>query len=203
MLWRMEEPKIPPVKLPPIQSSEPAQPPEASVKAANPLLYLVSGVLVGIVAMGGFLYVSNRPKASGEPVVTRSPGTPAVQTDVRNQALSNMKMLSTGAMIYVADHDDVFPLTENWQDGVRPYIKNDAVLSTMNPEGGTIKYAFTSKHVSATALEYPAETILFYDSLPWADGKMLTAYADSHAKYVDVEAFTEQLKMTDERVNRW
>ncbi len=200
MLWIMEEPKIPPVQAPPVKSPEATG---QAAKAASPLRYLVVGVVVGFVVVAGFLFVTNRPKTGGAPIAMRSPGTPAVATDVRNQGLSNMKQLSLAAMMYLSDHDEMFPLQDNWHTSVLPYLKSDAALSTMNPNGGTITYAFTSNHASSTALEYPAETVLFYDSLPWPDGKMLTAYADAHAKFVDREAFDQQLKMTAERVNKW
>jgi hypothetical protein len=41
--------------------------------------------------------------------------------------------------------------------------------------------------VSATNIEHPAETPMFYESLAWPDGKRGVVYTDSHAKFVTAD----------------
>jgi hypothetical protein len=48
---------------------------------------------------------------------------------VKNEAMSRAKQVGTGIMIYTADYDDHFPLANNWQESVHPYLKNKSLTN--------------------------------------------------------------------------
>jgi prepilin-type processing-associated H-X9-DG protein len=49
--------------------------------------------------------------------------------------LSNVKMMSTGIMMYAQDYDERFPIAEQWTTGIEPYTKNERIFNcpTLNP----------------------------------------------------------------------
>ncbi|MEZ0325739.1 MAG: hypothetical protein ACAH95_07520, partial [Fimbriimonas sp.] len=61
----------------------------------------------------------------------------------KTQTISNMKQIALGAMMYSNDYDDVLPFAQNTatvQRVIRPYLKNDSLWKTMNPNGGRILF---------------------------------------------------------------
>lgn len=55
--------------------------------------------------------------------------TELAKETVKREAMSRAKQVGTGMMIYAADYDDHFPLANNWQESVHPYLKNSSLTN--------------------------------------------------------------------------
>lgn len=53
----------------------------------------------------------------------------------RTQALSNLKQVTTGFLIYADDNDGVLPPVRGWSDRLMPYLKNEGFLVTELDDG--------------------------------------------------------------------
>jgi hypothetical protein len=124
-----------------------------------------------------------------------------VEASHKTQALSNIKQLATGMAIYMADYDDELPYAQSTAAVAYvtyPYIKSLDLWKSPNPNGGRILFNMALAGSNATAVEEPSNTILFYDSQPWPDGRRLVAMVDTSARFVDAETWatlSETLKL--------
>lgn len=113
--------------------------------------------------------------------------SPAMQAAKQTAALSNVKQVSTGMMILLADSDDIFPYVQSTAqmfDLTMPYLKNTELTKTMNPNGGRLLFNMSLAGTSATDLEAPHEVPMVYDEKPWPDGRWLVGFADTHCKFL-------------------
>jgi len=114
----------------------------------------------------------------------------------RAATLSNAKQVALGVMIYSGDYDDVMPIAKNEADAknlVQPYLKNDALWRSNNPNGGELIFALNLAGIDSTQVESPADTPMIYETKSWPDGKRVVAFCDGHAKLVSAEDW-EKLK---------
>ena len=132
--------------------------------------------------------------------------TPAVAAAAdRTRTLSNMKQLSTGVMIFLSDNDDLFAYVQSTPQLFRfvdPYVKNQEIFKTYNPMGGEFHFNMSLAGVSATDVEAPAETPMFFESQAWPDGKRCVSYVDSHAKVVSAEEWAKMQPLLHLKLNR-
>ncbi|HVT14301.1 MAG TPA: hypothetical protein VHE55_18705 [Fimbriimonadaceae bacterium] len=111
----------------------------------------------------------------------------------RTAALSNMKQLALGMIMYSSDYDDVVPYVQDSKSALAvtmPYLKNGQLTKSLNP-GSRILMNMAIAGVEMTAIEAPAETVLYYDEKPWPDGSRLVAFMDGHVKFVEPEAWAK------------
>lgn len=104
--------------------------------------------------------------------------------------LSNLKQLAIGMIMYTTDYDDVLPYaqgTEAVKYVTQPYIKNNSLWATLNPNGGNIVYNVSIGGSSMTDIPAPADTVLYYETNVWPDGTRAVAFVDGHAKYISNE----------------
>lgn len=104
--------------------------------------------------------------------------------------LSNAKQMALGVMIYMSDYDDVLPYPQSVaavKFVTYPYIKNKDIYKTLNPNGGQFLFNNAIGGVEAAIVENPADTILWYESKAWPDGRRAVAFLDGHAKLVNPE----------------
>ena len=123
----------------------------------------------------------------------------------RTRTLSNMKQLSTGVMIFLSDNDDLFAYVQSTPQLFRfvdPYVKNQEIFKTYNPMGGDFHFNMSLAGVSATDVEAPAETPMFFESQAWPDGKRCVSYVDSHAKVVSAEEWAKMQPLLHLKLNR-
>lgn len=130
----------------------------------------------------------------GEAAPTAPPPAPVgsyqagpIPATAKTQALNNMKQLALGAMIYTADWDDVMPWpqsTAGIQEVTAPYLKNDSLWTSLNPNGGKILFNMALGGVSLVDVPDPANTVLYYDSNAWPGGQRLVGFTDGHCKFV-------------------
>jgi hypothetical protein len=127
---------------------------------------------------------------SAEELGTARATAPANQQSKQTQALSNAKQIATGMMIYMADWDDLFPpkpSTPNVQNVIRPYLKNDALWNTGNPNKSRFLFNPALAGVSAVIVPEPSRMPLIYEDKAWPDGRRVVAFADSSARLVSKE----------------
>ncbi len=105
-------------------------------------------------------------------------------------SVSNAKQLSLGMLMYVGDFDDVAPYAQSTaavKFAIRPYLKNDGLWKSLNPNGGEFKYNISIGGAKQSSIDRPAETVLFYEEYEWPDGSRVVAFADGHAKTISHE----------------
>jgi hypothetical protein len=109
---------------------------------------------------------------------------------LRTLTLSNAKQLALATIMFASDNDDVLPYSKSSRGAMKaimPYIKDNEVIHTKNPNGGWFQYNMSVSGVSDTAAAEPSNTPLFYDSKEWPDGRRVVAFLDGHAKVVSKE----------------
>ena len=108
----------------------------------------------------------------------------------RTATLSNIKQISTAMMIFLSDTDDQFPYVQGTPQlfkMMEPYTRNLEVFKTKNPAGGAFRFNMCLAGSGMSDVAQPAETVLFYESEPWADGSRCVSFTDSHAKVVTAD----------------
>lgn len=147
------------------------------------LTYLRRSAVIAMTPLTDYSPDSLRQLAKGE---FKPTGTAAQRT----ATLSNLKQVALGIIMFEADYDDQVPWVESTPqlfELIYPYVKNREIMKTLNPAGGMIRFNMCLAGTWATQLENPAETVLIYESMPWADGSRCVAFADGHAKVVNEE----------------
>lgn len=114
---------------------------------------------------------------------------------------SNLKQLALGMLMYAQDYDEKLPEASKWAEGIKPYIKNEAVFRCpSDTEGAPCGYAMNANlsRRSTAGIKLPAETILLFDATgksanPYGTGNIVAlrhngganlAFADGHVKWV-------------------
>jgi prepilin-type processing-associated H-X9-DG protein len=153
--------------------------PSSQGKAAwvLPVLIGCGVVLVGFFAVAAILF----------PVFAQS-GHSARTSRTKAMTMSNMKQVGLAAIMYSADCDDRLPLQLGSARQVKPvllpYIRNEQIFTTLNPNGGEFLGNAKINGMSLMEVDKPAETVLFYESNDWPDGRRVVCYADGHVKWV-------------------
>ena len=124
--------------------------------------------------------------------------------------ISNVKQLSLGAMMYIADHDEVFPLKANWADGLTPYIRKEDLFRCPNaPDDQTRCYAYNAALSGRSGPDVfsPPTTAMLFDTRlrgvnpaggpddvdPRHRGGSVFGYADGHVRWLPQSAFRTQV----------
>lgn len=79
----------------------------------------------------------------------------------------NLKQIAVGIIQYTQDHDEKMPDAAKWVDEIMPYVKSEAVFHDPSaPDSQKWSYAYnrTLSHQPLAALDYPAHTILLFES---------------------------------------
>lgn len=114
--------------------------------------------LLGLM-IGGILFLSLLAVISL--LLPKSP-TPASRQETL--AISNMKQLSIGTMIYMADYDDRTPPTLNWNSNIYPYVKSRDMFGSGLKGRGAQDFAYNRNVADrdSTTVDNPALTPLFF-----------------------------------------
>ena len=132
-------------------------------------------------------------------------GTPASMAARQTAALSNAKQLALGVIMYQSDYDDEFPAkqsTDHVRNVTRPYLKNDAVWKTGNPNKSRFLFNVSLSGFNAADVDAPAEMPMIYESAPWPDGRRAVAYADGHAKLITNDAWNKLQPLLKAKLKR-
>lgn len=127
--------------------------------------------------------------------------SPAQEAAKRTYALSNVKQVSTAMMILLSDTEDIFPYVQSTAqmfELTMPYMKNNELTKSVNPNGGRLLFNISLAGVSSVDLEAPQDVPMVYDEKPWPDGRWLVGFADSHAKFLtqaEWDALAKNLKL--------
>lgn len=120
-------------------------------------------------------------------------------------ALSNIKQISIGMLMYGADNDDLYPYVQTVKTIhalTAPYIKNDAIWKTTNPNGSQFLFNMCLAGTSMSDTPEPAGTPMFYESKPWPDGRRAVAFTDGHAKLLRQEEWDALQPMLHLKIKR-
>ena len=109
--------------------------------------------------------------------------------------LSNVKQMSTGAMMLSQDNDETFKLkADSYKKSLMPYIKSEAVFKCPADPSGGVSYSFNSAlaGLNYAKIKSPAETVMIYEGKNGKlefrhDGRAAVGFADGHAKMVNAE----------------
>lgn len=104
----------------------------------------------------------------------------------RAAALSNVKQIDLGLIMYGGDNDDYLPFVQSTAEikkDIAPYLKSDSLWDTLNPKSRFL-FNMCLSGVSFTAIPDPAATPMIYESAPGADGTRVVGFVDGHAKRV-------------------
>ena len=118
----------------------------------------------------------------------------AAQRAAERTALSNIKQISTGMMIYGTDYDDITPYAQSTRTVeyvIYPYMKNFELWNTLNPNGSRFLFNMAVAGVNMAGIHDPVGTVMFYESHPWPDGRRLVSFMDSHARFLTEEEWQE------------
>lgn len=140
--------------------------------------------------------------------VVKSDGTAvggAKSASQKTVALSNMKQIALGTLMYAGDWNDILKMSPaTAKEKIMPYIKNREVFK--DPATGKDDvYVFNNRltNVPFDYVKYPAETVLWSLGAQGAllypyDGKTVIAFADGHVKLVG-KADIAKLRWTPDR----
>jgi prepilin-type processing-associated H-X9-DG protein len=119
---------------------------------------------------------SSNEHAATEPSPVRSTNNAEITS------LNNLRQLMLATLMYVQDHNDVFPPMVNYNGlkaSLMKYVKYDNIFYM--PENHT-PYAFNpllNKHPMRT-ISKPAKLVVYYEPSDGADGRRGAAFADGH-----------------------
>jgi len=79
--------------------------------------------------------------------------------------LSNMKQTTTAMAMYSSDYNDILPDSKNWQEVLKPYVKNDNTLNCPEKKNKS-SYAMndTYSKVNINDIKNPADQILIFEA---------------------------------------
>lgn len=120
-------------------------------------------------------------------------------------ALTNMKQLAIGVLLYVSDYDDILPLVQDTDTifaVTMPYLKNKQLFKSLNPSGGRINFNLNLGGVNIQKIPNPSMMPLYFDSKPWPDGLHLVGYADAHIAFANPARWEKDHKQLQLKLKR-
>lgn len=112
----------------------------------------------------------------------------------KTQALSNLKQLTVGTLIYASDYDDLLPYTRDTDTVFAvtfPYIKSKELLKSSNPNGGRIEFNLRIGGVALRTIRDPNAVPMFFDSKPWPDSKRPVSFVDGHVIFASPDQWKQ------------
>ncbi|HWD40285.1 MAG TPA: DUF4339 domain-containing protein [Fimbriimonas sp.] len=101
------------------------------------------------------------------------------------KAVTNLKQLAIGVLLYSEDNDDAFPARLDTalqtQPYLSPYVMDKGIFKSLNPDGGQILGNRVLSNHLVTAVAAPRQTVLFFDEKPWRPSWALASFVDGHA----------------------
>ena len=100
-------------------------------------------------------------------------------------------------LMFSADNDDHFPVAKSTAAAykqIERYMKNTGAERSLNPNGGKFEYNFAISGKSTKAIQFPAKTVMFYETKAWPDGRRVVSFADGHVKWLDAAKWAEYSK---------
>lgn len=110
----------------------------------------------------------------------------------REQVRRDLGELVKATLAYAADNDDRLPPVFNGSETLGPLLPKSyrPVPSGTRAEGrGEFAANRTLAATRLSDLKSPKRTLLFYETLPWSDGKRVAATSDGNVKTVDDAEF--------------
>lgn len=130
----------------------------------------------------GFTLQNHVPNAVQIPQVA-SP----VATKQQHQTLENVKTLALATMMFGADNNDVMPKAKDTKDlyaKLNRYLKSSDSTKSLNPKS-SILFNFALNGMKWSDVKLPSETVIYYESKQWPDGRRAVSFCDGHAKLIN------------------
>lgn len=122
----------------------------------------------------------------------------------RTEALNRLKQVALGSLMYAADYDDDLPYVQQTASIVevtKPYVRD--LESFKSPtKGGKVLFNLNVGGVSMNAIDEPAATPLWIETLPDAEMTNAVAFVDGHVKLIDKDKRKEVTKAAAKKFPR-
>jgi len=119
--------------------------------------------------------------------------TPEDAKSERTVALSNAKQMALATLMYCNDYDGDYPYvqqTASAAEVLQPYCRNKDIFESPT-KGGRFLFNMNLAGVNSAAIELPADTAMWTESLPDPKMHVAVAFADGHAKLIDPAAMAD------------
>ena len=82
--------------------------------------------------------------------------------------INNVKQISVAMNMYVSDYDSKFPPAGNWNDAIKPYLKNTNVWKCPADNTDGPSYAMNNQlnGIAGSKVLSPADTVMLFESQP-------------------------------------
>ena len=139
---------------------------------------------------GRIVQWSPRPALTRAALLKAFPSGPGTATgaSAATMALSRVKQVAVGIMLYATDNDDRYPKADSTlaaRAAVLPYLK-DGSLWPLGPRDRVL-YNTALSGVSEVAIDQPSSTLLLWQETPDADGSRAVGFADGHGETVGAD----------------
>ncbi len=128
----------------------------------------------------------------------------ATSGNERTQALSNLKQICLGTIMYAQDYDAMLPYVQQTASVMAitsPYIRNVKIFHSPT-KGGKFLYNLNVGGVLTTDIPEPESTVLWLEKLPNPKEKNAVGFVDGHAKLIDEEQRPTILKSAAKKFKR-
>jgi len=110
-------------------------------------------------------------------------------TPLRVVTLSNARQLAIATQMYHEDNDGLYPYVYATNDDLKatlgPYVKNDYILESINPDGAVFLGNRVVAGVEQESIEVPKDATILFESKDWVEHNGRNcAFADGHAKFI-------------------
>jgi YARHG domain len=148
------------------------------------LFSMLGVILMVILALGLVIWKLGEPKRE-------------LNQKERIQALSNVKQIGLGLVMYAQDYDERLPPSKNWKDAIFPYIKSEKVFQSPRVPNQEVGYAYNTSVNSQNMndIPVPANTVATFESPLGGENPsggqkdaltpvFVVAFGDGHAKEI-------------------
>ncbi len=92
----------------------------------------------------------------------------------KQRAMQQGKQVGLGILMYVQDYDEEYPLSDRFEEGVSPYLRDPSMFSG---------FTFQRPTAPLAKIPMPATTVMGYVTVP---GGRAVVYVDGHVKWEDM-----------------
>ncbi len=121
-----------------------------------------------------------------KPDLLRAFAAPTTNEGAQIAALSAMRQIAAGTILYASDSEDRFPkapLTAEAKRLLNPYL-GDMELLSPSPVAGRVVINLALAGGSLEDVAHPSLTPLLWEERPWRDGRRAVAFADASVRRV-------------------
>ncbi len=173
----------------PVGPATPVATPAAATAPARPARRSANTLLIALVVGGGLVMLLAALAIFAAillPVFARAKGN-----TYQTQCMNNLKQLEVAVLMYAAEHEEVLPPADSWEEAIAEYISGAEILTC--PATGE-RYIFNEAlgGMDMKHIEDPAATPMLWEPAVDAEGlvgphmgQFTVGYVDGHVRTVD------------------